>query len=672
MKHFITLLAAALAAMIVALTACSERRSSRPHSMAGIDSMADRYFQEIYSSPASACEGLTRLRDSVVTDSDTYYALTAHIALAALVNRDAAASDSLMEMARRYADSHPEANATIERYTYINGVIHSLYGRNREAADDFLLTADYARANRNWHLAIKNHANAGELLEMTGNPAEGVVQLRTAILLADSTGIHDLDFSIRTRAASIYTILGNNVESDRFYQLNAEELDSVSATDRFYFYSSRGNSYYYRKDFTDALADFIKASAELKSIGDPYLDAVTHSNMGECYMYLDSLQEARKYIDMSVGEFDAMAFRDVNQEFYLNSLRGELELRSGNLDLARRLLLSADADSITLSPRYVALHHHRLSEYYDATGDYREAMRQLARAETLDDSVLRFIARNYTAEVNARYSQDTTILRTRVRVTEKEEEISRLYLWVAFLVSVAVIIILSIGIHSQIRRRRNMRQLEQLRSNLQGLRIENARNRISPHFVFNILNAELPADNVNVRNLVSLMRLNLELCNRQLITLGEELDFIRMYIDVMSPSIGPDFTYDEYIDPIINPEQTKVPGMLLQIVVENAVKHGLMGYDYSGKKLRLDIRRVEGGTLLTIDNTIPAGDYSPASGTGTGLNIIHQAISVFNQRNRRHVTMTDEIITMADGTRMYRVTFFVPAGYDFHLSSGEK
>ena len=654
-------------AMIVIATACTGRRHTSGYAMAHVDSLANHYYATVYSSPDEASRGLTVLRDSVAADSDTYYAMTPHIALARLVGGDAEASDSMMTATRRFVARNPQATAARERLAYITAVIYSLYGRNRESADDFLLAAQYARENRNWQLAVKNLANAGELLEMAGNPAAGVVQLRAAILLADSTGMHDLDFSVITRAAGIYNVLGNIEESDRFYQLNEPMVDSVSPADRFHFYSSRGNSYYYRANYGAALAEFIKAGAELASIGDPYFDAVTHSNMGECYMYIDSLDSARYYIDLAVKEFDDMAVNDMNQEFYVNSLRGELELRSGNLALARRLLLAMNPDSVSLAPRYVALHHHRLRKYYSAEGNYPEALRHLALAETLDDSILHFISRNYSEEVNARYRQDTTILNTRLRVAEKDEEISRLYLWVAILVVVAVIITLSVGVHSQMRRRRNKRRYENLRGSLLKMRLENARNRISPHFIFNILNAELPADNVNIRNLVSLMRLNLELCNRQLITLGEELDFIRTYIDVVAPSLGDDFSFTEYVDPSINPEQVKIPAMVLQIVVENAVKHGLSGYDYKDKKLSLDLRHTGDGYLLTVCNTIPGQGIANASGTGTGLRIISQTIGAFNQRNCRHITMTDETLPESGGVSMFRVRIFVPEEYHFDI-----
>ena len=67
------------------------------------------------------------------------------------------------------------------------------------------------------------------------------------------------------------------------------------------------------------------------------------------------------------------------------------------------------------------------------------------------------------------------------------------------------------------------------------LRMENIRNRVSPHFIFNVLNREINSHSngysENMRQLVKLMRRNLELTEHLCVTLDEELDFVHTYID---------------------------------------------------------------------------------------------------------------------------------------------
>ena len=65
------------------------------------------------------------------------------------------------------------------------------------------------------------------------------------------------------------------------------------------------------------------------------------------------------------------------------------------------------------------------------------------------------------------------------------------------------------------------------------LRLENIRNRLSPHFIFNVLNREMAERNVEEKqelsSLVKLMLRNLELAEQLCVTLAEELDFVKTY-----------------------------------------------------------------------------------------------------------------------------------------------
>lgn len=69
------------------------------------------------------------------------------------------------------------------------------------------------------------------------------------------------------------------------------------------------------------------------------------------------------------------------------------------------------------------------------------------------------------------------------------------------------------------------------RRTVSTLRLENIRNRLSPHFIFNVLNQEVVSrkeeEKQELTSLVKLMRRNLELAEQLCVTLDEELDFVQ-------------------------------------------------------------------------------------------------------------------------------------------------
>lgn len=119
-----------------------------------------------------------------------------------------------------------------------------------------------------------------------------------------------------------------------------------------------------------------------------------------------------------------------------------------------------------------------------------------------------------------------------------------------------------------------------MRTAITSLRLANIRNRISPHFIFNVLNREVKANRVaesdtNLNGLIKLIRRNLELADSLSVTLRDELDFVQTYVELESKTLQPDFVYTVEVDPQINQTNVKIPAMLLQIPIENAIKPGL-------------------------------------------------------------------------------------------------
>ena len=86
----------------------------------------------------------------------------------------------------------------------------------------------------------------------------------------------------------------------------------------------------------------------------------------------------------------------------------------------------------------------------------------------------------------------------------------------------------------------------------------------------------------NMRGLVKLMRRNLELTEQLCVTMAEELDFVNTFINLEREALGDSFILSTSIDAAIHLDQEILPSMMIQIPVENSVKHALRGKEESG------------------------------------------------------------------------------------------
>jgi signal transduction histidine kinase/Tfp pilus assembly protein PilF len=114
------------------------------------------------------------------------------------------------------------------------------------------------------------------------------------------------------------------------------------------------------------------------------------------------------------------------------------------------------------------------------------------------------------------------------------------------------------------------------------------RAQINPHFLFNTLNtiASLIRKTPNkaeetVEMLADVFRYTLAKSGTDVIPLAEELDFLRAYLEIEKVRFGSKLQVEIKVDP--EAEQVKIPSMLLQPLVENAVKHGIAPKVEGGK-----------------------------------------------------------------------------------------
>jgi hypothetical protein len=155
------------------------------------------------------------------------------------------------------------------------------------------------------------------------------------------------------------------------------------------------------------------------------------------------------------------------------------------------------------------------------------------------------------------------------------------------------------------------------------------RAQINPHFLFNSLNSiaslagtePARAREMCVR-LADFFRRSLAVGERRSIPISEELSLTRAYLEVERVRFGPRLEVDEAID--AHAESCGVPPLLLQPLVENAVKHGVANA-LEGGYVRVEVRRAGGRLRIVVAN--PADpEAEPSRGTGTGLRNVRQRL----------------------------------------------
>jgi LytS/YehU family sensor histidine kinase len=172
-------------------------------------------------------------------------------------------------------------------------------------------------------------------------------------------------------------------------------------------------------------------------------------------------------------------------------------------------------------------------------------------------------------------------------------------------------------------RDRQMRAME-LEALLHQSQLEALRSQLNPHFLFNALHsmAELVhadpklAEQLLVR-LGELLRQVLQSSNQQEVPLAAELEFIRGYVEIEQMRLGERLRVNWDIDASL--AQARVPSLVLQPLVENAVQHGIAAAAGPGT-LGISARRDGGFLQLEVRDSGPGPARSSAQrGQGIGL-----------------------------------------------------
>ena len=163
------------------------------------------------------------------------------------------------------------------------------------------------------------------------------------------------------------------------------------------------------------------------------------------------------------------------------------------------------------------------------------------------------------------------------------------------------------------------------------------RQQLQPHFLFNSLNSisaliGTKPDEARkmIQELSDFLRGTIKKDDQQFVNLEEELRHLNLYLEIEKVRFGHRLKTE-----IEQDEQTNkmlLPSLLLQPLVENAIKFGL--YDTIGEiTIRLEAKGVENHLYILIQNPFDPETSRPKSGTGFGLNSVQRRLYLLYGRN---------------------------------------
>lgn len=362
------------------------------------------------------------------------------------------------------------------------------------------------------------------------------------------------------------------------------------------------------------------------SIGNPWLIANSSINLGSSLARIGRFQEALPYLE---GGIDIYVTADIQKD-----LAGAYE--------------------------------HLMSAYEDG-GQYEKAYAYSLLWKAASDSIQSIEVKTGISELEKRYQTEKQVQKIGQLKQLNEKERAKSILVIVLLIGLAILavfVFLAFFFYAK------KRSADQAQKSI-GLEHRLLRTQMNPHFLFNSLNSlqkfyidrQFEKGNEYLSDFAQMLRWILDHSSRDYVSLEEELETLKNYVGIESIRLGNSFEYNCHLDEELEPEFIKLPPLILQPFVENAIWHGIMPAGHAGK-LKISLEP-EGDELLRCvirDNGIGYSTSLKRKGKTTrkshGIEITEERLGANGK-----VSIQERIdeIPSEGGTE---VTLLIPIHYD--------
>lgn len=161
----------------------------------------------------------------------------------------------------------------------------------------------------------------------------------------------------------------------------------------------------------------------------------------------------------------------------------------------------------------------------------------------------------------------------------------------------------------------------QWESSQNEIELKNLRAQLNPHFLFNSLNSIRALVGINpdqaktaITQLSTLLRNSINLGKLRLIPLSDEIDLVNHYLKLEQIRFEERLKVKIHVDQSI--QNFQIPPLVIQTLVENAIKHGI-SKAIDGGEIKVNATPINGGVEIVVENTGSLGkDFNEDNGIG--------------------------------------------------------
>ncbi len=431
------------------------------------------------------------------------------------------------------------------------------------------------------------------------------------------------------------------------------------------------------RKYKEAISYLQKGLILGKKIGYQFLVVEGYEGLAEAYRGLSDYKTALEYEQLRTALKDSILSNETTRK--LEQLRTQYEVEKAiTAEKVKQDSLLAEQKWISAKEQAELQASHALA-IAKAKAEKEKAVElariryqmDLAAAKTEQEKELatqQFQSELQLAEENSRHQLALAEQKAR-ELTAQAARKHRNEIILSTLALVGLISVFLYLLNRQRHQKQKAIEKAETQHKMSELELQSLRAQLNPHFMFNSLNAiqelilkeENDKSHTYLARFAKLLRMLLENANSPFIPLARELEFLQLYLSLEKLRI-PDLKYTFEVDPGINTEQVKIPNMILQPYIENAIWHGLSHKKEGDRSITIRVHNDRMAVHYEIeDNGVGRKRAEELKSLyrkehrSKGMELLTKRFKLLNEEYQSHIeTSVDDVEQnqMAAGTRI--------------------